>query len=163
MVSEGDQAPAFELPGVRHGHRTTYELGELAKDGGALLAFYPSDFSPLCTRKLCTLRNVEWFEFREGLSVFGISQDTCYAHEEFAAEHDIPFPLLSDTDASVTDRYGVRADSWDGHPGLARRAFFLVDSDLTVEFCSITREDGGIPNLDPLLDAVHTFTTPDIV
>lgn len=160
MIGEGDQAPAFEIPGVERGRRRTYRLSDLVADGGALLTFYPSDFSPRCTEQLCTLRNVEWFEFQPELSVVGLSQDTCHVHDEFIQRHDIPFPLLSDTDGRVTDAYGVRAAEWNGHPGVARRGFVLIDTDGVVQYRSVATHDTEVPDLDPVLEAARALDTP---
>lgn len=163
MTAEGRQAPDFELPGIHEGQRRRIQLSECVDGGGVLLAFYPCDFSPLCTDKLCTLRDVEWFEFQDALTVLGISQDSLYAHAEFASRHDIPFPLLSDTDGTVTSRYGIRYDSWEGQPGLPRRAFILVDASQTVRYLDVAAEATEVPNLDPLLDAVRAVTNSDTI
>jgi len=64
MLSTGTRAPDFELPGVV-GERVRYRLSERTADGKVLLAFYPCDFSPVCTRELCAIRDVEWFDFEE--------------------------------------------------------------------------------------------------
>jgi peroxiredoxin len=160
MVVEGERAPDFELPGLRGTERGVYRLSDCAADGGVLLAFYPCDFSPLCKEKLCTLRDVEWFEFQPEFSVLGISQDSLYAHEEFIGRHDIPFPLLSDTDGRVTRRYDVQYDYWHRQPGLPRRAFFVLDESRTVRYRAVATEATEVPDLGPLLDAVRSLSAP---
>ena len=45
MISVGDQAPDFVLPGVEGGVRRDYRLSEL-RGRKVVLAFYPGDFTP---------------------------------------------------------------------------------------------------------------------
>ena len=45
MVSVGDQAPDFTLPGIEHGVRREYTLSEF-RGRVVVLAFYPGDFTP---------------------------------------------------------------------------------------------------------------------
>ncbi len=85
-----------------------------------LLCFYPRDFTPGCTRELCGLRDA-----LEGLpSILAVSLDPPQRHQDFAARHHLPFPLLCD-DGRVASSYGVlrRFGPW----RWARRASFLVD------------------------------------
>ncbi|GAB6933814.1 hypothetical protein JCM14719A_21680 [Calditerricola satsumensis] len=39
--------------------------------------------------------------------ILGVSTDDLATHEKFSAKYNIPFPLLSDTDAKVCQLYGV--------------------------------------------------------
>ena len=52
-VTAGDAAPDFSLPGVDGGERRTFTLGEFA-GRPVVLAFYPGDNTPVCTRQLTT-------------------------------------------------------------------------------------------------------------
>ncbi|WP_276298829.1 redoxin domain-containing protein [Halorussus lipolyticus] len=159
MLSVGTDVPDFELPGIQSEDRDEYRLSEYTDDGAVLLAFYPCDFSPVCTRELCAIRNVEWFEF-ENVQVLGISQDSLYAHREFAGQHDITFPLLSDTDGDVTERFDVRYDSWEGQAGLGKRAFFVVDETQTVRYAWSADDAYEKPDLEEVLDAISRLSEP---
>lgn len=154
MLSTGTRAPDFELPGVVGDERDRYRLSDCVDDRKVLLAFYPCDFSPVCTRELCAIRDVEWFDFEENLQVFGVSQDSLYAHGEFVGQHDITFPLLADTRGDVTEEYDVRYDSWEGQAGIGKRAFFLVDESRTVRYAWATDDAYHDPDLQALLDAL---------
>jgi peroxiredoxin len=140
-----------------------YNLEGAIANGGALLAFYPCDFSPVCRGRLCKLRDVEWFAFRDGFSVLGISKDSLYAHEEFIRRHEIPFPLLSDTDGSVTEAYGLEHDHWEAQPGLPRRAFVVVDEEGVDRYRAVAEDANDVPDLDPLHDAVERVASPELV
>ena len=52
-IEIGDEAPDFELAGT--GDRT-YRLPDL-HGSWVILAFYPGDFTPVCTRQFCSYRD----------------------------------------------------------------------------------------------------------
>ena len=55
--------------------------------------------------------------------MIGISTDSPASHEQFAGRFRLPFILLSDSDGSVRERYGV-AKTFGIFPG---RATYLID------------------------------------
>jgi thioredoxin-dependent peroxiredoxin len=55
--------------------------------------------------------------------VIGVSADSAVSHGRFAARFRLPFVLLTDTDGSVRERYGV-AKTFGIFPG---RATYLID------------------------------------
>ena len=72
-----------------------------------VLYFYPKDNTPGCTRQACAfaLKNKE-IEDKNAV-VIGISKDSVNSHLNFATKHNLPFVLLSDSDLSVIQAYGV--------------------------------------------------------
>jgi len=113
----GDIAPAFTLPGT--GGRS-YSLSEF-KGKSLVIAFYPGDGTPVCTKQLCSYNS--GFEEFENLdaAVVGISAQDVDSHEAFAAKHGFRFPLLSDVDKTVASAYGTL-----GPLGFPRRSVFVV-------------------------------------
>jgi len=103
LLTEGESAPDFTLPGTEGDGIADYSLTESVETVGVVLVFYPFDFSDVCTRELWSLRDAEFLIFREGFDVFGLSLDSCYAHTWFIRQKDLNFPLLSDTKCRVTD------------------------------------------------------------
>ncbi len=72
-----------------------------------VLYFYPKDEAPGCTREACGFRDLsEQFEQR-GAVILGVSTDSLESHLKFRDKQKLPFPLLSDEDASVAKAYGV--------------------------------------------------------
>ncbi|MGA8218988.1 MAG: peroxiredoxin [Solirubrobacterales bacterium] len=116
----GDQAPPFELDGTGS---KTYRLSDF-QDTGVILAFYPGDFTPVCTRQFCSYRDDGDRLEALGVPVIGISPQSVSSHEEFAERHGLTVPLLSDPGKKVARSYGVL-----GPTGFIRRAVFLVDGD----------------------------------
>ena len=68
------------------------------------------------------------------LGVFGLSTDSVFSHREFAKREGLEYPLLTDSDGSVADAYGVLYDEVRGHKRIAKRAVFLVDSTQAVRY-----------------------------
>jgi len=102
-----------------------------------ILAFYPFDFSPVCT--------VEFGCFQDDLSelnnlnaqVLGISVDSKYSHKEFANQLKLNFPLLSDFSKEVCKLYGTLRPE-----GFSERAYFILDKDGIVRFRKIMPNPG---------------------
>ncbi len=62
------------------------------------------------------------------MQVIGASVDAAKANRSFAERHALAFPLLCDTDSTVSAAFGVARP----HAGTARRTTFLIDGDGTV-------------------------------
>jgi peroxiredoxin len=118
-LSVGDPAPPFELPGT--GGRN-YSLKDY-RGNGVILAFYPGDFTPVCTKQFCSYRDDGDRIEALGVPMLGISPQTVESHERFATEQGLTVPLLSDQGKRVSRAYGVL-----GPGGYVRRSIFLVDN-----------------------------------
>ena len=121
-VATGDLAPAFELPGVIDGRRSTYRLADHTGHA-VVLVFYPGDNTPVCTRQLKAYSDdVARFDDLDA-RILAISPQGLDSHEAFAAgEGGFAFPLLADEDKAVGRAYGVL-----GPVGYYRRCVFVVD------------------------------------
>lgn len=103
-VEVGSRAPDFALPS-QSGRMVS--LSDLLGRRPVVLFFYPKDGTPGCTRQACAFRD-GYEEFGElDAEVIGISSDSVTSHERFAADHDLPFDLLSDEGGRVRALYGV--------------------------------------------------------
>jgi peroxiredoxin Q/BCP len=117
-VEVGDRAPDFELTGT--GDRT-YRLTDF-RGGWLVLAFYPGDFTPVCTRQFCSYRDAADRLDDLDAEVLGISPQSLDSHERFRAKYGLTVPLLADPDRTTIRAYGVL-----GPGGLVRRSIFIVD------------------------------------
>jgi peroxiredoxin Q/BCP len=102
-VAEGDPAPDFSLPAT--GGRTV----TLAEKKGKpfILYFYPKADTPGCTKEACAFEEAGVTLGKLGLDVIGVSPDKMKPIEKFAAKYNLTFPLASDEDHAVADRYGT--------------------------------------------------------
>jgi peroxiredoxin len=159
VIDHGEEAPDFALPGVADGERSTYRLGDILETGSAaVLAFYIFDFHPACTTEWCSLRDADWLTFLDAVQVLGIGTDRVFSHGQFAAEHDLGFPLLSDSDGAVSERYGVLYDEFDGHRRVSKRAVFVVDPTGVVRYRWVADD----PQTQPDLAAVRSVLVDEV-
>jgi thioredoxin-dependent peroxiredoxin len=117
-VDVGDIAPDFELPVTGGG---TYRLSD-HRGRWVVLAFYPGDFTAVCTRQFCSYRDRADDLAGLDADVVGISSQSIDSHERFAAEHGLTVPLLADPEREAIRAYGVA-----GPGGLTRRSVFIID------------------------------------
>lgn len=72
-----------------------------------VLYFYPKDLTSGCSAEACNLRdNIEALR-SEGYAVVGASVDDAQSHQKFIAKHNLPFPLIADTDKKLVETFGV--------------------------------------------------------
>lgn len=146
MLEPGDEAPAFSLPGSDGGEVREHSLEEHLAGATVVLTFYVFDFHPACTRHVCSLRDLNWFEVAPSVRPLAVSTDSAHSHRAFAAEHDLAFPLLSDSDGRVSEAYGVLEDEYAGHSRVPRRSAFVVDADRTVRYAWVADDQAEQPD-----------------
>ena len=72
-----------------------------------VIFFYPKDDTPGCTTEGVQFRDLyEQFQ-QANCMVVGISRDNLKSHENFKEKFALPFELLSDTDETVCEMFGV--------------------------------------------------------
>ena len=102
-------------------------VSEAAKEGYALVYFYPKADTPGCTKQACSLRDEYEALTDKGVTVIGVSADTVADQKAFKDKFDLPFTLLADKDGTVIDAFGVPKNP----KGFsARRAFLFKDGKL---------------------------------
>jgi cysteine desulfurase family protein (TIGR01976 family) len=94
--------------------------------GPAVVYFYPRDNTETCTRQAIEFSRQARLFGAAGVGLMGVSVDSAASHEEFAAEHDLRFTLLSDEDQRLTRAAGVLED-YGEYGALAGRVTFLLD------------------------------------
>lgn len=127
-VDVGDPAPDFELPGTGG---KTYRLSDY-RGRKLVLAFYPGDFTTVCTRQFCSYRDEGDRLDAVGADVLGISPQSVDSHERFTKEKSLNVPLLADEDKAVARAYGVVAGP------MVRRAIFVIDEEGTIRHRKVT-------------------------
>ncbi|MFF0559817.1 peroxiredoxin [Streptomyces sp. NPDC020472] len=104
-MNVGDLVEDFTLPDETGAPRS---LTGLLSEGPVVLFFYPAALTPGCTAEACHFRDLA-AEFRAvGALPVGISSDGVERQQEFAERHSLGYPLLSDTDGAIRERFGVR-------------------------------------------------------
>lgn len=102
-VEVGKEAPDFTLEN-QDGEQVSLSQ---YRGKNVVLYFYPKDMTPGCTTQACDFRdNYEAFNELNTV-VLGVSPDPIERHQKFIDKHDLPFPLLADTENEVANMYGV--------------------------------------------------------
>ena len=132
-VKESQPAPDFTLPAV--GDAEVVKDGQVQlsslKNHVTVLYFYPKDDTPGCTKEACSFRDIYHELQKRGVVVLGVSADSVASHQKFVDKYGLPFPLLADTETTVSQLYGVYGEkSMFGkkYNGVTR-ATFLIDKD----------------------------------
>ncbi len=125
-VTEGDMAPAFEMPAS--GGRTV--SSKALKGRPYVLYFYAKANTPGCTTEACNFQEALPALGRIGIDVIGVSKDAMKPIENFAAKYNLTFPLASDKDTQVCEAYGTWVEkSLYGRKYMGvERSTFLVDA-----------------------------------
>jgi peroxiredoxin Q/BCP len=106
MLSPGDKAPDFTLPGD---DGKDHSLSDFAGKT-LILYFYPKDNTPGCTTEACEFRDEAAAYKKKKALVVGVSPDSIAAHGKFRDKYELNFLLLSDKDHAVAEAYGAWGD-----------------------------------------------------
>jgi thioredoxin-dependent peroxiredoxin len=143
----GDPAPDFELPGTGD---KTYRLAD-HRGRKLILAFYPGDFTTVCTKQFCSYRDEGERLDGLGADVLGISPQSVDSHERFIEEKRLNVPLLADEDKAVARAYGVLAGP------MVRRAIFILDEEGVVRYRKVALTGLTYESVDDLERALATI------
>jgi thioredoxin-dependent peroxiredoxin len=138
-IQEGKAPPAFTLEDAG-GKKVS--LADFAGKN-VILYFYPRDDTPGCTKEACGFRD-DWKEIQKlNAVVLGVSADSGESHRKFTAKYKLPFPLLSDPDRKIMEKYGaygektmygkktvgvIRSTVWIGPDGKVKKHWARVAS-----------------------------------
>jgi peroxiredoxin len=136
-ITVGAEAPDFELPSStldndRPGKK--YRLADLRGEI-VVLAFYPLDFSPVCSGENTCLRDDLKDLQAAGAHVFGVSVDSHWTHLAFSRHLGLTYPLLADfhPKGAVAEKYGLYlADK-----GFTSRATVVIGRDGRVAWVKV--------------------------
>jgi peroxiredoxin Q/BCP len=132
-VKESQPAPDFILPAV--GSSDVVKDGKVQlsalRNHTVVLYFYPRDDTPGCTAEACSFRDANREMQKRGIVVLGVSADSVESHQKFADKYGLPYPLLADTDTTVSQLYGVwKEKNYAGKTYMGvNRETFLIDKD----------------------------------
>ena len=129
-IQVGAEAPDFELASSeiendRPGKKI--RLSDFRGKRNVVLAFYPLDFSPVCTSEHeCFIRDLPDLEGADA-QVLGISVDSVWTHAAFKRQLKLTYPLLADFQprGEVAAKYGLFLPE----RGITARATVIVDKD----------------------------------
>jgi peroxiredoxin Q/BCP len=133
IAQEQQPAPDFTLAAI--GDDAIVKNGQVhladLQGKAVVLYFYPKDDTPGCTVEACSFRDANHVMQQRGVVVLGVSKDSISSHLKFADKYSLPFPLLADTDTTVSQLYGAYGEKTNyGRTYMAVfRKTFLIDKD----------------------------------
>ena len=142
MIATGTEAPDFELPSNeltpegRPGKKI--RLSDFRGKKNVVLAFYPLDFSPTCSSEHACFKDDSVKLEGANAQVLGISVDSAWAHQAFAKQMGITYPLLADfhPKGEIAAKFGL----YNAERGMTKRATVIIDKAGKVAF---TQEHEG--------------------
>ena len=146
----GTPAPDFTL------HSTPDQTVSLREFRGrpVILAFYPADWSTVCSDQMA-LYNQVLPEFRRlGAQLIGISVDGIWCHLAFSKDRKLHIPLLADFEpkGAVARQYGIYREK----DGESERALFVIDAEGVIRW-SYVSPVGINPGADGIFKALESM------
>jgi peroxiredoxin len=144
----GTAAPDFQLPTAPH---QTVSLADF-RGRPVVLAFYPEDWSPVCSDQLALYQELLPEFQRFNAALLGISVDGVWSHLAFAKDRNLHFPLLADFEpkGEVARAYQV----YRAADGTSERALYVIDGEGIVHW-SYVSPVGVNPGADGILRALE--------
>jgi len=150
MLQRETPAPDFEL------YATPDQRLSLSDLTGkrVILAFYPADWSPVCSDQMALYNETLKLFRRHNAEVIGISVDSKWCHMAFSHDRSLHFPLLADFEpkGKVAKLYDV----YNENEGECRRVLFVIDEEGIIQW-SYLSPDGINPGADGILDALEAM------
>ncbi|QKX03034.1 thioredoxin-dependent thiol peroxidase [Wolbachia endosymbiont of Litomosoides sigmodontis] len=82
-------------------------LSDFLDKKNVVLYFYPKDDTPGCTLEAKGFRDkINDFSSLD-TAIIGVSRDSIKCHTNFKAKYSLPFYLVSDENAEISEKYGV--------------------------------------------------------
>lgn len=149
MIEAGEKAPDFSLPNHKGEQVSLSDF----RGRRVMLAFYPNDFSPVCSDQLSIYQEVKPSLDEAGLEVVGISIDHSWAHRAFRKQLNLEFTLLADfhPKGAVAERYGAYLPDY----GTSNRSLVLIDPEGVVRWVHESPTPLEIPGANLLFDALE--------
>jgi phosphoribosyl 1,2-cyclic phosphodiesterase/peroxiredoxin len=135
-IEVGDNSPLW----TGQSNNGQIKLLDCLGDNGALLIFYPADWSNVCSDELPMLEELIKLAGDVRLHAFGISADGAACHKAFARQIGLEkITLISDFNHKITDAYGLLDKD-----GVCKRATVLIDPKGVVRWIRV-EEDRNQP------------------
>jgi thioredoxin-dependent peroxiredoxin len=150
MINIGQKAPTIKIKD-ENGNLVSIKdyLGKYL-----VLYFYPKDDTPGCTVEACNVRDYLGDIKRAGAMIVGVSKDSQADHQKFIKKFDLNFPLWSDKDRKLIEKFGVWEEkSMYGkkYMGIVRSTFIIDPKGVVVHtWPKVTPKDHGLEILEKL-------------
>jgi len=125
-----------------------------------VIYFYPKDMTPGCTKESCEFRDFNGEYSRLNTEIIGISPDDLESHNQFIAEHELPFLLLSDVDRKICEQFGVwklKEKNGNQFYGVERSTFLIDEQGTLVKEWRTVQVDGHVEDVLTTIRQLETI------
>ena len=161
----GETAPVFEAETTEGNIRFHDWIG----DSWAVLFSHPKDFTPVCTTELGYMAKIRPEFDRRDTKIIGLSVDPVGSHDKWAddireTQGDAPnYPIVGDSDFTVSKLYGMLPASTSGDPSLRTpadnqtvRNVFVIGPDKKIKLILVYPMTTG-RNFDEVLRVIDSL------
>ena len=133
-------------------------------DSWGILFSHPKDFTPVCTTELGEVARLKPEWDKRHVKVIGLSVDSVEHHETWEADIEetqgqrVWFPMLADSDRTVSELYGMIHPQSD--PALTVRSVFVIDPNKKVRL-TLTYPPSAGRNFQEILRVVDSLQLTD--
>jgi glutaredoxin-dependent peroxiredoxin len=153
-IPVGSKAPDFSLKSRKGGAVVDVKLADTLGKKNTVILFFPLAFTGVCTTEMCDV--TAGLNAYQGLNaeVVGISVDSPFAQEAWAAKEKIGITLASDLNKKTAKDYGVLLDDLGGFGSTAARAAFVIDRNGVVQYSEQTPTVKDLPNFNAIRETL---------
>ncbi len=153
-IPVGSKAPDFTLKSKQASGLVDVQLGKNFGKRNTVLLFFPLAFTSVCTQEMCDITS--GLNAYTGLNaeVIGISVDSPFAQEAWAAKEKIGLTLASDLNKETAKAYGVLLPDLAGLGSVSARAAFVIDKNGVVQYSEQTPTPKELPNFNAIKDTL---------
>lgn len=158
----GAPAPDFSAVNASTGETVTFDT--ITGDNGAVLVFSRSlDWCPFCKKQSTDLIEATEPLAEKGWDLSLITYDDPATLSSYANEQNINYTLLSDTNSTMIDAFGLRNTDMDGrgrYEGIPHPAIVFIGADGEVK--AMLREEGyrTRPPVETVLETADALADP---
>ncbi len=142
-IEIGSRAPDFTL---YSSEKEKVSLSDF-KNKNVLLLFFPLAFTGVCTKELCNVRDNIGIYNNTKTKVLAISVDSPQTLAKFKELQMLNFPLLSDFNKTVSEKYGNLYETFYlDMKGVSKRSAFVIDQEGIVRYAEVLENASEEPN-----------------
>ena len=143
----------FNSVAFKHGEIQNFSFNG---EGVSVIAFFPGAFTEVCTKEMCSFRDM-MSDFNDlDVEVIGVSVDSPFSLKEFAHQNNLDFTLVSDTSRKIIEQFNVKISI----PGLnyevADRSVFITKNGEIV-YEERIEDPSKLPDIDKLGNKLNSL------
>ncbi len=146
-IEVGSLAPDFSL---YSSNKEQVSLSDY-KDKNVVLLFFPLAFTGVCTKELCNVRDNIGIYNNSKAKVLAISVDSPQTLAKFKEDQKLNFPLLSDFNKTVSEKYGCLYETFSlDMKGVSKRSAFVIDREGRIQYAEVLENARDEPDYEAI-------------